>query len=180
MTDLKMYDYYNLVKDKSIILFFKGAISQELLVDIGSLIKNQISISKQLKKVFSVFIELTQNIMHYSQERIQSNDKDVGVGLVVITESNGNYSVYSGNKIGIEKSKIITQRIDFINTKTVEELKEMYKVASRREPPAGSKGAGLGLIDIARKSGNQIKYDTLPLNNESNFLIVQANISEEE
>ncbi len=57
------------MKEKNIVFFFLGALSQEILVEMGNQLKSHLGLSNKLKKIFSVFIELAQNIMHYSDEK---------------------------------------------------------------------------------------------------------------
>ncbi|MDM8569587.1 DUF6272 family protein, partial [Thiotrichales bacterium HSG1] len=56
---------------------FGGPISQELMVGIGDSLKNKMKFddadSKTIVKVFSMFVEQSQNIIHYSAERSPPN-----------------------------------------------------------------------------------------------------------
>jgi hypothetical protein len=86
MLEFDLFNYYNQVKDHNILISFKGALSQEILVEMGDFIKNKISIDKKIKKIFAVFIELAQNIMHYSEEREIVKGKSYGIGVITFTE----------------------------------------------------------------------------------------------
>lgn len=50
MIDFDLYEYYRNNKDNNIILSFKGAVSQEILVEIGSMIRNKFTMQKDIKK----------------------------------------------------------------------------------------------------------------------------------
>ena len=173
---IDLYDYYQSVKQNDIILSFKGALSQEILVEIGSIIRSKFAIDKSLKKIFAVFIELAQNIMHYSAEKEFSpiEEKEIGVGIIVFSENKDFYYLGSGNAVKNDKVKALTDRIDKVNLMTSEELKEYYQEQRRKPQAEGSKGAGLGFIDIARKSGHKIEYTTNEIDSESQFLVLHV------
>ncbi len=172
MSDFNLYQYYNNSKKNNIILYFKGAVSQEILVEIGLMIRKKFSVEKQIKKIFGVFIELAQNIMHYSAEIEYSHrdDKNVGVGIILFSETKSNFQIISGNQISNENKSSIAGKLDKINSLNLEELKEFYHKQIRVEPEDESKGAGLGFIDMARKSRNKIKYNITEIDEENSFL----------
>jgi hypothetical protein len=49
------------------------------------------------------------------------------------------------------------------------ELKEHYREVISEERQPGQVGAGLGLIDIARKSENQLEYEFSDINDDKSF-----------
>ena len=55
-------------------------------------------------------------------------------------------------------------------------LKQMYKKQINEGKISSRGGAGLGLIDIARKSGQKLKYQFLDLNNNYYFFILEIEV----
>ena len=176
MKTLDIFDFYNQVKDQSILIEFKGVLSQEILIQMSDNITQKITIDGKIKKIFSIFIELAQNIMKYSAEKEPVNGKNIGVGIILLTEGESYYNVYSGNLIENENVFPITNKLDLINAANESELKNMYKEQSKKPLLPGPKGAGLGFIEIARKSTNQIKYQIKPINEQFSFLIIIVKI----
>jgi hypothetical protein len=176
MIDFDLYDYYRNNKDNNIILSFKGAVSQEILVEIGSMIRNKFTMQKDIKKIFSVFVELSQNIMHYSAERefSQKENTNVGVGIILFSEHLDYFYISSGNLIDNKLVPRITKKIEVINSMDQEELKEYYQEQRRMPQEDGSKGAGLGFIDIARKSGNKIDYEMNVVDDSHSFFVLKV------
>jgi hypothetical protein len=175
--DFDLYEYYRSNKEHNIILTFKGALSQEILVEMGSMIKNQFAVEKHLKKIFSVFVELAQNIMHYSAEKERNpiGDNEVGIGIIIFSQRLNHYVITSGNMITKSQKDRIKSKIDFINSLNEDELKQYYSEQRRKPQEDGSKGAGLGFVDIARKSNNKIEYQINPLENDLYFLVISVN-----
>ncbi|MDC1068472.1 SiaB family protein kinase [Candidatus Kapabacteria bacterium] len=174
MLSFDLFEYYNNNKRNNIILTFKGAVSQEILVEIGSIIRNQFNIHKSIKKIFAVFVELAQNIMHYSAETEFSikEAKDVGVGIILFSENDKEFYITSGNMVPTSLGKKVVDKIENVNKMSEIELKEYYKEQRRMPQADGSKGAGLGFIDIARKSDSKIEYQLNDTNNDGEAFLV--------
>lgn len=177
--ELDLFEYYKQARDNNILISFKGALSQEILVEMGGFIKQKISLSKKIKKIFAVFVEMAQNIMHYSEEREQIDDKKSGVGMILFTESKGYFHVFSGNLIKSDNARGISEKIDNINSLTTEELKEAYAEQRRKPVEEGSKGAGLGLMEIVRKANDSIDYKISYIDDRISFLELSVKINKE-
>ena len=60
-----------------------------------------------------------------------------------------------------------------------EELKDMYKFILNHQKLSSKGGGGLGLVDIARKTGNKLNYMFQNFNNDYYFFNLDITISEE-
>jgi len=56
------------------------------------------------------------------------------------------------------------------------ELKQYYKEKRRNETPESSKGAGLGFIELARKSVKPIEFDVQKIDDEFSFFSLKTTI----
>lgn len=57
-----------------------------------------------------------------------------------------------------------------------EGLKALWKETLKGDTPTGSKGAGVGFIDIARRARGGVEFDFLRLDDENTFFTVKAYI----
>jgi hypothetical protein len=155
--------HYGEMTEKGIIMSFKGALAQPIIVEIGQTLRSKIAArpaestsarARLIKTIFSIFIELAQNVMHYSAEKEEDeNGKEYGVGLLVISQNAGVYAVSSANQIPVDAAERVRDKCESIAAMTREKLKERYNEQRRLPHNAGeSKGAGLGLLDVARRS----------------------------
>ena len=176
----ELFRLYRRMKDMNILLLFKGALSQEILLEIGDLITRQMErFPSEIQKSFSVFVELAQNIMKYSDEREIQGDDDVGVGIIVFTEDDDSYKIYSGNRIKEEDRKIIGKRLTEINNADDDELKAIYKEKRKLPLDDTERGPGLGLIEIARRSSGSIDSSINKTDNGKYFLEMIVTIKKE-
>jgi hypothetical protein len=184
MAELELLEYYKKMRERNIILDFQGAISQDMLVGMAELIRCKFSQdidSSVVKRLFSIFIEMAQNIAFYSAEKIHLNNRnsEVGVGIIMVSEKNKSYTVTSGNLVPNDTITRITTHCEKINRMDKEELKQFFKEQIKTSRKAGEKGAGVGLIDIARKSGLPIRYEVTPVDHIHSFLVLSVIIQED-
>ena len=76
----------------------------------------------------------------------------------MVSRENEAYKISTGNFITSEKIKFLKDKIDKINSMSKDELKDMYKFILNHQKLSAKGGGGLGLVDIARKTGNKLEY----------------------
>jgi len=178
---LDIYDYFKKMQDDNIVLYFKGEITDNLLTSILQLIddklEKRIEDKSVKRKVFSVLLECLQNIYNYYNHQ-EMNSAIYNSAILMIKKSDEAYYVITGNFMKSSRVEKLKSKIEKVNTLTKDELKEYYKQSlDRNEPDSDTGGAGLGLIDIARKSGERIDYAFDTINDEHSFYSVQVKIS---
>ena len=99
------------------------------------------------------------------------------MAIVIIGSADGLYSVSSGNVILENDVAELRDRLDEINSLDKEGLKRIYKERLRRERAPDSTGAGLGLIDIARRTTGKLDYSFVELDAEHEFFSLSAKVS---
>ena len=175
-----VFQLYQTMSKRKIWLAFKGAISQDVLVELGTLLKNKSAFDRKVKKVFAIFIEMTQNILHYSAETEQvgiGDSREAGVGVVVVSETETDYSVSAGNLITSDQVIHLRTQCERIHGSNEVQLKQYYDERIKSHTIEGSKGAGLGLLDIARKSDYPLEYDIQKLDDSHSFFVMTARIA---
>jgi hypothetical protein len=126
------------------------------------------------KRVYHVMVETLQNMNKHSDE---ITDAKIGNGLFVIGNKEDIYYVITSNKVARDKVDMLRSAIDEVNAATPEELKKMYMQQIKHGKLSDKGGAGLGLIDIARKTGEQLVYKFLPIDDEHDLFILKVEIN---
>lgn len=147
------------LKECQISMAFQGMFSQEILTLLGKSLQNTPDAKNISKRLFALVVEMTQNIHHYSAHKMfsQKDNREIGVGIIAISETEGFYQVSSGNYVSKEDALTILERSHFINSLDENELKLYYKEQRKMPPRPGKPGANLGLIDMRRKSGQKLE-----------------------
>lgn len=161
-----------------ILLCFNGPISRSLIEEIGNALKNYLQADNALphaaQDVFGVYIELTQNIRHYAN-RMQYSESEGSATVVVARNAEGNYLVLAGNQVELVDGETVCQRIEQLAEMDKVELKKAYKTQLRQ--PRGEdalSGAGLGLLDVARKSAQPMVAKLVDTGSDRGFLSLLA------
>lgn len=127
------------------------------------------------RKVYHVMVETLQNMNKHSDEIAEQGS--IGKGLFMIGKKDETYYVITSNKVSRDKQPVLENMLEKINAASKAELKEMYRkqIKEGRISPKG--GAGLGLIDIARKTTGKHDYHFLPYDEENSFFILKVEIN---
>ena len=67
--------------------------------------------------------------------------------------------------------------LEKINSLDKDGLKMLYKQQIKEGRLSNKGGAGLGFIDIAKKTGNKLYYNFLSINDEYSFFVFTSKIS---
>jgi hypothetical protein len=165
---------------EQILICFNGPISRTLISEIGDALKRHIHVStdnlSSAMDVFSVYIEMSQNIRHYSAARGYA-EPDATATVVIAETADGRYVVSAGNVVETPDGEAMLERVTRLAALDKQQLKALYKEQLRQPRPAGvSSGAGLGLIDVARKTSAPLQCSLDPLNAGQVFLTIRATI----
>ncbi|MDY0254585.1 MAG: SiaB family protein kinase [Tenuifilaceae bacterium] len=126
------------------------------------------------RKVYHVMVETLQNMNKHSDE---IRDGNIGSGLFIIGKKDDTYYVITSNMVARRHKDDLENALISVNNATKEELKEMYKKQIKEGKLSAKGGAGLGLIDIARKTGETLNYQFLQLDNDNFFFILKVEIN---
>lgn len=174
-----MLAFRNSLHEHGISFCYSGYMTEELLLGIGNTIKKKMELTevdkKKSKSVFSVFVEQMQNVIRYSAERETHQDKtDLSYGILSVGEEDGRLFVTCGNVVRARDAEKLKTGLDRIKSLDKEGLKALWKETLKGDTPEGSKGAGVGFIDIARRAQGGIEYDFAPLDDETSFFTIKA------
>lgn len=163
-----LYSYYCQLEEEEVILSYKGEITQEILTAIWHIIEGKLTTTKvefSLKKrILNVAIESLQNLYHH----VERPEGELAFTtfwhpiFIVSRYNSADFKILTGNYVPNQAVDKIKKKIDEVNNLNKRELKELH-VNNLENNSFSKKGtAGLGLIDIARKSRNKINYDFTP------------------
>ena len=171
--------YHRLLLDKSLHLVYQGHFSQENLKSILGMIEAGVTAKGGLpvrKKIFNVLVEALQNIFKHGNK--SGNSEEGKKGIFIIGNADGKYQVATGNIVSTAKVIELKGKIEKVNAATFNELSDLYNKIILGDEISGENGAGLGLIDMKLKSGNNLAFDFTPIDNENSFYSLQININD--
>jgi hypothetical protein len=175
-----VYDFYRKMEDEKIILSFKGEFTADLLTSILHILEskmNALSISTKMKKrVFNVLVECFQNLYHHIETQ-EDDEKAVNLqksALIMIKHADDKFIVRTGNHVGNEGIPELKRKLAMVNALNTDELRDLYKNKLKNDERSAKGTAGLGLIDIARKSKGKLEYEFLEIDKDSSFFCLNV------
>ncbi len=174
----RMMRFRSELHQDGVLFCYCGFISEDLLGAIGHLLRGKMEqddVDKKIARtVFHLFVEQVQNVIRYSVEPEESQQLfDSRYGLLMIGQIDAQHFVTCSNMIANADVDRLRQNLDHILSLSPAELKQLYKETLRGEVPDGSKGAGVGFIDIARRASSFI-YDIIQINEKYSYLSLKA------
>lgn len=165
--------------EQRIMLCFNGPISRSLIEEIGNALRNYLNSENTTPSsamdVFSAYIEMTQNIRHYAT-RHGYDEVTASATVAVAKDDAGHYLVSAGNLVELEDGERLLRAIEALASLDKQALKQAYKERLRMPRESASSGAGLGLLDIARKSSEPMQASLEPLPDGRGFFSLTATI----
>ena len=178
--------FHKMMLDKKITLIYEGEVTQEITKAFTSMTEKNLDKveedGKIKKKVYHVMVECLQNISKHADDDAQtaSDSLEEGLaktGIFLIGNDQNQYFITSGNGISNENIPALKSLIDNINSLNQDELKQLHKEKMRETAISDKGGAGLGFIDIARKTGNPLEYHFEPIDENNSFFLLKTIIS---
>jgi hypothetical protein len=180
----RIFDLYDDLEKQRIMLSFKGDLSPDLISAILNLIEHKLELCevdhRVRKRVFNVVMECLQNLYHHhSRSKVEGDGsvrKEEPQGVVMVAYAETGYSVLTGNFMAKHEVETLKAHLDHVNGCDPDQLRDLYKhtLGDGRFTPSG--GGGLGIIDIARKSGQKLEYGFVPLDNDNTFFSLNVNV----
>jgi hypothetical protein len=169
------------LRRRGIIFAYSGYVTEAVLTGVGAALKQKLTIedasTKTMRSVFAVFVEQMQNIIRYSAERVPPDAEDaLRYGLLTIAKDDGEYVVYTGNVVRREDVERLRLHLGELLAFDKHELRTRYKEQLRLGPGVLSRGAGIGLIEIARRASKPLEFDFVDIDNQTAFFALKASI----
>lgn len=176
------YQLHNIMRENDLILAYEGEFTQEITKSVLLMTeKNMDSTGEEgniKRRVFKVMVECLQNIVKHSEESKDSfQDEHLSNAVFMIGKQDNSYYLTSGNYIQNDNIEIVKKKLEQVNGLDKDGLKVLYKDTIKNTEISKKGGAGLGFIDMARKSGNKLEYDFLKENDEVSFFVLKTKIS---
>ncbi|MEM7163759.1 MAG: SiaB family protein kinase [Bacteroidota bacterium] len=174
---------YKNVYDSNIILMFKGEVTFDLVTSIIETLEErigEIETNRVIKKKFyGAATECIQNLYHNMDEVSEEeaiSTYDSKSGLLMVTARKNFFNIMTGNFIPNGKINTIKGKIDNINSLDREGLKKLYKEILYNGEFSDRGTAGLGFVEIARKTGQKLAYEFHNVNDDYSYFTLQIRV----
>lgn len=153
--------------DAGVLFYYAGSFDSETVNVISNKLKEKLQqepASGPIKrKLFSIFIEMAQNVLHYGRDAAGNTSGEHGkLGAIGMGHEGESYWIACRNLVTTDQIGRITEKLDALRNMSLAEIKTAYREQlandQHEQSDAVSKGAGLGLLTMARDSTHPIEF----------------------
>jgi coenzyme F420-reducing hydrogenase delta subunit len=167
--------------DNKVTLVYEGEINQTITKAFSALTEKNMNEEQEssttVKRVYHVMVECLQNICKHSDEVDPVLGELSGNGIFLVGHSEEAYTIITGNNVNNDKIEGLTTMLNKLNKMEPEEVKAFYKQIIKETTLSNRGGAGLGFIDIVKKTGNRIDFHFEPIDEHTSFFILVSRIN---
>lgn len=172
-----VFNFFTNIRSHNVNIIYEGEISHEIIKAFTSLAEKDLKARKEAnptkKKVFNIMVECLQNISKHADCLTKTQQKN-GRGILLVSENDKQFIITTGNVVKVKSINKIEQEIDNVNSLTKEQLRVLFKQKLSTGRLSKKEGAGLGFIDMKRKSNNKLEYNFKSIDSNYSFFILNA------
>ena len=146
------------MRKERLLFVFRGEITDRNSLPLLTLLENEMKDDSYgfvgRKRLFMYVLENLQNIVKHGD---RSGHGDMS--LVAYSKTGDGYTITTGNIIASDHVNDLTKRLEIVNKLDVNEIKILYRQILDTSEFSSKGGAGLGLIEMAIKTGNRLDFE---------------------
>ena len=173
-------DFIATFSDSEVLMNFHGEVNEQRIGSILGEVEKKLEATeedfKKQRKVYNILVEGLQNIYHHTNAMADGNDVENKTATFVLGRKESEYAVLTANYIEVDNITPLKAKLDKINSLDKDGLRSYYKEVLNNGQYSIHGGGGLGMIDIARKSGNKIEYDFSAVNDYFGLYILKIKV----
>jgi hypothetical protein len=175
------FDIDRMMSDNELLLAYRDHITESTVQQLLSLTEMKLMQSgeekKLRKRVFNILVECLQNIVNHGDVGVE-NKKEV-TSLLLLGRTDSDIFIITGNRILNSKIPSLEAKIKEINAWEHEDMRDIYSDHLGKSTYSEKGGAGLGLLDIYKRSGNKLEYSLARIDEEVSFLNLHVTVKSE-
>lgn len=165
--------------DNHIILSFKGEINSDIISMVLQIMESKLDAVQEKgtvkKRIFNILVECMQNLYHHAEAE-DLEDSSRRAAMLELFFDDEYYYITSGNYIKKEEVERLRDRIDRVNSLDKDDLRAYYREILDNNKISNKGGADLGMIDMAKKSGQKLDYEFSDVNEKVSFFGLKVKI----
>ena len=128
------------------------------------------------KRVYAIVVECLENIIKYAIKDFAG--KLNPEPAITVMKQKDKITIKAGNAIEANETGELIFNIDKINSQDYNALNDMFETKINKSFDKDDRGAGLGLILMKLKSGNNISFNVTRLDRNYNYLELIISVNE--
>jgi hypothetical protein len=155
---------------------YRGVVTNENSIPLLMLLEKEMENSEfghvGRKRLFMFVLESLQNVSRHSDHASHSS-----TSIVVYSKTGNGYTVTTGNVLPVASINDLKSKLVEINSLNAEEIRNVYRQMLINSEFSDKGGAGLGLLEMAKKTGNKLDFDFVPLDENFSYFILSKTVN---
>lgn len=168
------------LKPDDLVFAYSGTISDSITHKIIELTQSNIDSAGNFvrfkNKISFLMAECYQNVARHSKYSISEGNLSDIHGAFYVRSVGNSFHIASANAINKEFVDSIKVKLDKVNSLSADELRLLQKQVLAQGKLSDRGGAGLGIIEMARRTGQKITYEFVPIDETLSLFFLQLNI----
>lgn len=176
-------EFCELVAKRQIIFYYFGYFSQNIVKAMAEAVRLRLeqceTATATRRKLFSSFVEMAQNIVHYSSRTLtppQADENELRQGSLCIACDEQRHYLQCANPVANANVEGLRTRLEELRSMSLDEIRRAYRETLRSDQPEGSKGAGLGILTVARDASEPLEFEFVPDGDATTMFYLKATI----
>jgi hypothetical protein len=165
-----------------VFLVYTGFLSQAVISAMTSSLEKEAEHGglgmSESTSIYTVFIEMAQNIMNYSRAKWDDSNEPKPEGLIIVGKYNqgAGYYVQAQNVVYAADKAKIEPKLQEIQRMDLDDIKKRYREVRKSGRDTHAKGGGIGFYEIAKRCSH-IEFQFKPVDGDKFEFCLTANIA---
>ncbi|MBW6501023.1 MAG: SiaB family protein kinase [Bacteroidales bacterium] len=168
-----------LMSENNVYLIWSGHISPEVAREVLTFTETKLSEedieAKVRRRVFSILVEILENVAKYGPDR--KEEEKFGMPVAIIRFDDGLFLLSTGNLVLNNGIDDLRQKLDTVNEHNNTELKDLFIKSLIQQDISTDSTGDMGLIDVARKSGEMLEYQFEYVNEDYSYFTLTVKVA---
>ncbi|MBN1388416.1 MAG: SiaB family protein kinase [Bacteroidales bacterium] len=165
----------HIMMDDHLIFVYRGVVTNQNSEALLRLLENEMEHSDfgftGRKRLFMFVLESLQNVSRHI-----NSSEHAGMSLVIYSKNNSGYTVTTGNVITNDDERELREQLELLNSLEPDEIRALYRKRLSSTTLSDKGGAGLGLIEMAKKTGNRLDFDFIRIDENLLYFILSKSV----
>ena len=176
-------EYYSSLLQKEIIIAYDGDVTHQVMKAFTTMVEERLLGENEkesvIRKLYHIMVECLQNINRHAEGFYPKDHVEdyPGRGALLVSKSSKNYRVITANLVRSEHAKVLRSFLEEINPLSRDELNEYYKSQLMNGDLSSKGGAGLGFIDIRRKTSSKLDFHFIEFDRDYTYFLFNVTVS---
>ena len=172
-----IYDHFRDIEKDDLEYVYRGEVTAHLVMNILELAKTNLAKADDTRKMRSrIYYIMGEGLQNITAHQAVGGDADDSSAIVVIYKKRHKYIIATGNLMNRDSEAALREKLETINHLDADGLKELSRETRTLVGFTPEGGASLGLIEMAKRSGNKLDYLIKPVDDAHSYFYLTTEI----